>query len=232
MTKKGRTMAASENVAKHTQQAGNSLHLAPNMLLAEVDICGTRPLLQRTFGPEALPLEKTERSGVAGRDPEEWRRTMLVDANRQLFLPPTYVFGMVRDAGKHTRMGKSSLQARVAATLQVTDAKVLLDRYLPKGGDPTTDSTQLVYIDVSGVKNPATKARNVRYRLAVSAGWRASFTLLWDKTIVTRDQMRAILNDGGALVGLGDGRTIGYGRFTVERFHVLESPDAKAQDAA
>jgi hypothetical protein len=157
---------------------------------------------------------------------------MLVDTNRQLYILPTYVFGMVRDAAKHTRVGKSSLQSRVAATLQVTDEKVLLDRFLPKGRDPSTDRTQPVYIEVSGVKNPGTKARNVRYRLAASAGWKASFTLLWDKTIVTREQMRAILNDGGALVGLGDGRTIGYGRFTVERFSVLESPDAKAQDAA
>jgi len=202
------------------------------MLSAKVEICGTRPLLQRTFGPEALPLEKTERSGVAGNDPQEWRRTMLVDANRQLYIPPTYVFAMMRDAAKHTRSGRGSLQSRVAATLQVMDPKIPLDRFLPKNGDPTTDDTQPVYIDVSGVRNPATKARNVRYRLAASAGWRASFTLLWDKTIVTREQLRAILNDGGVLVGLGDGRTVGYGRFVVERFGLLESPNAKTQDAA
>jgi hypothetical protein len=233
MTKNDRKTAAPDG-ANNAQEVISSSHRPPgaNMLLAEVEICGTRPLLQRTFGPEALPLQKTERSGVAGNDPGEWRRTMLVDANRQLFVLPTYVFGMVRDAAKHTRVGNSSLQSRVAATLQVTDAKILLDRFLPQDSDPTPDRTQPVYIDVSGVKNPATKARNVRYRLAVSAGWKASFTLLWDKTIVTRDQMRAILNDGGALVGLGDGRTIGYGRFTIERFSVLESPDATAQDAA
>jgi hypothetical protein len=200
-----------------------------NIVKAAVEIRGTRPLLQHMFGPDALPLEKGERTGVAGNDPEEWRRTCMVTKDGQLYVAGTYIFGMLRDAAKHTRKGKGSIQAMVAATLQIVDDRILLDRFVPKDG-PTKDETQSVYIHVSGVRNPSTKARNVRYRLAASTGWNAEFTILWDKTIVSRDQMRAVLNDAGTLVGLADGRSVGYGRFDVKKFDELT--DAKKKTAA
>ena len=200
-----------------------------NIVRARVGITGTRPLLQHRFGPEALPLEKGERTGVAGNDPEEWKRTCMVTPKGQLYIMGTYVFGMLRDAAKHTKKGKGSIQPLVAATLQIEDDIILMDRFVPKDG-ATNDATQPVFIHVCGVVNPSTKARNVRYRLAASAGWNMEFTLLWDKTIVSRDQMRAVLNDAGILVGLADGRRMGYGRFEVLKFDELS--DAKKKSAA
>jgi len=191
-----------------------------NIVTAKIDVKGTRPLLQHRFGPEALPLEKQERTGVAGNDPEEWRRTSMVTPSGQLYLDGTYVFATIIAAAKHTRKGKGSIQPLVAATLQVCDEQVLLDRWLPEG-ELTNDKSQPVYIDVCGVRNPSTKARNVRYRLAASAGWNCSFTIMWDKTIVARPQMEAVVRDAGVLVGFADGRSIGYGRFAVSQFEFL-----------
>jgi hypothetical protein len=198
-----------------------------NLIRATVVIRGTRPLLQHKFGPEALPLEKGERTGVAGNDPEEWKKTCMVTPEGQLYIRGTYIFGAVRDGARHTKKGKGSIQALVAATLQVEEEQVLLDRWLP-GGDPPCDPGKPVYIDVCGVRNPSTKARNVRYRLSASAGWVMSFTLVWDKTVVSREQMRAVLTDTGTLVGVADGRSVGYGRFEVLGFEVLnaEAPAA------
>jgi hypothetical protein len=174
------------------------------------------------FGPEALPLEKGEKTGVAGNDPEEWRKTCMVTPKGQLYVKGTYVFGMLRDAARHTKKGRGSIQPLIAATLQVQEDQILLDRRLPKKGDPPlNDATQPVYIDVAGVRNPTTKARNVRYRLAASPGWKATFTILWDKTIVNREQMKAVVTDAGTLVGLADGRNVGYGRFDVISFEEL-----------
>lgn len=191
-----------------------------NIVTAKIDVKGTRPLLQHRFGPEALPLEKQERTGVAGNDPEEWKRTCMVTSSGQLYLDGTYIFSTIIAASKHTRKGKGSIQSLVAATLQVCDEQVLLDRWLP-GGELTNDKSQPVYIDVCGVRNPSTKARNVRYRLAASAGWNCSFSIMWDKTIVARQQMEAVVRDAGVLVGFADGRSIGYGRFTVSQFEFL-----------
>lgn len=42
-----------------------------NILNATVSIKGIRPLLWHAFGPDAIPLEKREKTGVAGNDPEE-----------------------------------------------------------------------------------------------------------------------------------------------------------------
>ncbi len=192
-----------------------------NIVRVRVEIRGKRPLLQHAFGPDAIPLEKQERTGVAGNDPEEWRRPSMVTKEGQLFIKGTYVFASLRDGARHTKKGHGSIQSMVAATLQVEEDRILLDRWIPKDGDPSTDSSESVYIDVCGVKNPSTKARNVRYRLACSKGWLCSFTLLFDKTVVATAQMQAVLNDAGILVGLADGRSVGYGRFEVLKFSVL-----------
>jgi hypothetical protein len=203
--------------------------MTKNIVRACVTIKGTRPLLQHAFGPESLPLEKGERSGVAGNDPTEWKKTCMANKDGQLYIRGTYVFGCVRDGAKHTKKGKGSIQAVVAATLQVEESIILIDRFLPDG-EPSRDPTEPVYLDVCGVRNPSTKARNVRYRLACSPGWGCSFTLLWDKTLVDRATMRAVLNDASILVGLGDGRSVGNGRFAILKFEELT--DAEETTAA
>ena len=204
-----------------------------NILTARVQIEGTRALLWHHFGPDAIPLEKQEKSGVSGNDPSEWRRTVLVTNDGQLYIKPTYAFGCIREAAKYTKKGRGSLMSLIAATLQVTDEMILIDRHFPNypnGQDfdlttvapPPNDITAPVFLDVCGVRNPTTKGRNVRYRVGASKGWHANINLLWDKTIIDRNQMHAILIDAGNLVGVGDGRSVGYGRFTVEHFEIGE----------
>lgn len=204
-----------------------------NIVKAQATIKGVRPLFFHQFGPESMPLEKQERTGVAGHDPEEWRRTVMATKDGQLYFEPTYVFGAMRNGAKYTKKGKASIVGPLSATLQVVTGRVLIDRYFPgfpnghkfdpKTADaPERDSELPVYLDVRGVVNPSTKGRNVRYRVAASAGWSASFEILWDKTIVSRGEMESVLIDTGRLVGIGNGRTIGMGRFEVERFEVIE----------
>lgn len=191
-----------------------------NILNAQVTIKGLRPLMWHAFGPDAIPLEKRERTGVAGNDPEEWKKTVLALPTGQLYVQPSYVFGCLREAAKYTKKGKGSIQSAVSATLQVADDVILVDRFMtsPLPSDPTAP----VYLDVRSVRNPATKARNVRYRVSASSGWRTTFNIFWDKTIVSRGEIESVVRDAGQLVGLGDGRSIGMGRFSVEQFTVAE----------
>lgn len=194
-----------------------------NIVRATVSIRGIRPLCWHAFGPQSIPLpgEEQEKTGVAGNDPEEWKRTVLMTSERQLYIPASYIFSMCRTAAKHTKSGRGTIMDKVGATLVVDDNRILATRDgkpLLVPFDPCPDPEHSVYIDICGVRNPATKARNVRYRVAASPGWELTFHLLFDKTIVNREQMKAVLNDAGTLVGLADGRGIGYGRFTVENF--------------
>ena len=72
--------------------------------------------------------------------------------------------------------------------------------------------------DVRIVKNPKSKGKNIRYRVAASAGWKMTFQIEWDVTIINQLVMETILRDAGSFAGLGDGRSIGFGRFSVEKF--------------
>ncbi len=206
---------------------------------------GVRQFVQHGFGEDSIPLVKGEQTGVAGNNPEEWRRTCLVTRTGILFVPKKYIFGMLRDAAKYTKKGKGSIQSAVAATLQIEDGAILLNRKMPGAGEdfdlakcnPPHDRTEgmmdyEVYIDVQGVRNPSTKARNIRYRVATAPGWECSFTISFDKTIVSREQMRAVINDASKLVGLGDGRSVGYGRFDVVSWEVVDDAEETSTDGS
>ncbi len=193
-----------------------------SILKANITIIGKRPILFHSFSMDTISLEKKERTGVAGNDPEEWKRSVLKTKENQLYVDATYIFGCLRDGGKHIKSGRGSIQSKITSTLIVMEELILLDRYLPDQESLTNDKTQPVYIDVRSVKNPTTKGRNVRYRAAASAGWRASFEIQWDGAVVSRREMESALISAGDLVGLGDGRSIGFGRFKVEVFDISE----------
>lgn len=192
-----------------------------NIIKAQVAIKGIRPLLFHKFGPDAIPLEKQERTGVAGNDPQEWRKTVSMTAKRQLYVDSTYAFGCIRDGARNVKKGRGSIQAMVASTLQILDDVILIDRFVPEEPIPQ-DPTLPVYLDIRSVRNPATKGRNVRYRIAASAGWGCTFQMQWDKTVVSRSEMECALRDAGQLCGIGDGRSIGFGRFGIVSFEVAE----------
>jgi hypothetical protein len=204
------------------------------IVAANVCIQGIKTLAIHHFGAGSLPLEKQEKTGVAGNDPEEWKRSVLLTKKRELYLPPTYFFGAIKEGGRHVKKGRGSILFDIAATLQVKDdsVKILWDGEpieLPENPEvidaysmPTED-LPVTYIERIGVKNPSTKARNIRYRAAVKPGWQMKFSIMWDVTIVARTQMHQAVTSTGALVGIADGRgSIGYGRFTVTDFAVFD----------
>lgn len=204
-----------------------------NIITAKVTIIGTRPLFFHRFGPDAVPLEKQERTGVAGNDPEEWRKTVSVTRQGQLYMDSSYAFATIREGAKYTKKGRGSIQSAVVATLQIVDDRLLVDRYWPgfpddtafdilKAEAPPADPETPLYLDIRGVRNPTTKGRNVRYRVACSKGWTCKFEITWDRTIVSRGEMEAAVRDAGKLSGIGNARAIGMGRFEVEAFDVIE----------
>jgi hypothetical protein len=208
------------------------------MVRARVKIRGTRALVQNQFGPESIPLEKQEKDGAAGNVPNEWKKTCMRTADGQLYVPGTYVFGCLRNGSFHTKKGRGSIQSDLVSTLEVEDEIVLIsnrtsppDNKLTQQRTTAPDDPKIdVFIYVACVKNPKTKGRNVRYRLTARAGWECRFTIKWDKTIVARNQMEAVLRDSGRLGGLGDALKIGCGRFEVvsyKELHDAEEPSAE-----
>jgi len=194
-----------------------------NVIQANIIIRGTRPMLIHHFGPDAIPLARREKSGVAGNDPEEWKRTVLMTDNRQIYLPCEYILANFR-AGSRIAFGPRGGHAgKLAACLQIVNDYVLFNRFVPENLDEFINRTEAeVYLDVRGVKQPTTKARNVRYRVALSPGWQSEFSIIWDKTLISREEMHSIVDHSGEFVGIGDGRTIGLGRYSVEEFYIQD----------
>ena len=75
------------------------------------------------------------------------------------------------------------------------------------------DSSQEIYLDIRAVKNPTTKGKNVRYRVAMKPGWELTVAFEWDDTILSRDNIKQAIEAAGKFVGLGDARLIGCGRY-------------------
>jgi len=180
-----------------------------------LDVIGTRPFFWHAAGIWTIPLEKQEQTGVAGNDPEEWKKTVLVNKETwQLYAKAEYVFSCFRKGAYSVKKG---LQSKVASTLQVEPELIYLeDLYLPDGLNSLTDDpTANVYLDVRPVKRDK-KATNIRYRVAAKTGWRLGFDILFDATLVQTDLMHACAIEGGRYAGLGDARSIGMGRYEIE----------------
>jgi len=208
-----------------------------NEVLARIKIEGTKPVLWHRFGPHVLPLEPQERTGIAGNDPEEWRKSYLATKEGQLYFEPSYIFACIRDGGQKTKLGRGNAKGPVSSTLEVVDNMILVDRFMPEGykdmatADFPVCPEEPVYLDIRSVRNPSTKARNIRYRVAASPGWKINFQIIWDKTIIPREVMHSIIIDAGKLCGIGDGRNIGFGRFKVIEFKEVEKESAEKKAA-
>src|SRR3990170_6307924 len=99
------------------------------IVIAEVQIEGIRPLMFHVFGPDSIPTEKVERTGVAGNDPQEWKKTYTATADGQLYLRGDYVFSCLTIAARNTKSGsRGNYMSKLASTLQITDDILLLDR--------------------------------------------------------------------------------------------------------
>lgn len=204
-----------------------------NIVRVRVTVRGTRPLLQHQFTSDSIALEKEEKDGVAGNSPGEWKKSCMVTKDGQLFFRGDYIFSMLRNAGKHTKKGRGSLMSIIPCTLQIEENIILLDRFIPQEGDPKhNDYDSPVYIDVRPVRNPKTKGRNIRYRLAASPGWTCSWTMLWDKTVVSRNEMRAVTHDAGVYCGLADGVGVGMGRFEVVSYEELSGAEEEVAEGS
>ena len=185
---------------------------------AKISIKGTKPLLFHTFPIDTLTPGKTK-SGTTGKDASEWKSTVLMTSDRQLYVMGCYIIGAVKVAGKLIKVGKGNMMKKIESCLECLQDQLLLkDLYVPLEDDITNSVTEPVYIDVRSVVNPATKGRNLRYRVAAKAGWELSAVIQWDDAIVSRDMMKQCVESAGLYEGIGDGRRIGFGRFDMISF--------------
>ncbi|QHE52788.1 hypothetical protein [Pontibacillus sp. HMF3514] len=191
------------------------------IVLAEVEFEGIKPLLYNSFTVEALSLKRPEMKGSAGNNPEEWKSSVKVTESGQFYLPFSYAFACALNGAKMLRKGKGTYQKDVAATLEILDEKILLNRNLPKDILSKSELDD-VFLDVRGVTNKNSRgSKNIRYRVCLNPGWSGKFRIQFDNTIVGKEHMEQIFIDAGKFSGFGDGRSIGFGKFSIKKFSYI-----------
>lgn len=168
------------------------------MRTIDVTIKGISPLLMHRY-----PLEPIE--AIEKKLPEEQARLALYEQDGNAFVPGVNIQrALVAGATFSKGKGRASLQKSAAAALFVNESQVLLN------------GAKWV-IDARPVSIPATKGRVVRYRPRFDE-WELRFTITFDETLLTEQQVRRIVDDTGSRVGLLDFRPERkgpFGRFMV-----------------
>jgi hypothetical protein len=189
---------------------------------AKVKLEGIKPILINSFPVDTFDENKSK-SGSIGKNETEWKKTILMDAKRNIYVLPSYITACISGGGKHIKVGKATLSKKVSASLQCMEDIILLDgAIVPEERDLTRLTTDPVYLDVRSVVNPMTKGRNLRYRIAVRTGWKMTFTIMWDDFAVSKDGMKNCIENAGIFEGIGDGRKIGFGRFKLLSFSSID----------
>lgn len=190
-----------------------------------VTIQGITPLIMNRF-TEAAEVAVSGGTSVSfrgdkgtPRDQAEAKR--YADQAGHLFIPGPNIFACIIAAGTFHKAGKSKLTTMktslIPAGLMVDD---LVCNLTNADGEMLTDWE----VDSRSVVIPSTGGRIMCHRPRVDE-WHTSFTLDVDGTMFSPALVRAVVDDAGKKVGLGDFRPARkgpFGRFVVSKWEVAK----------
>lgn len=182
-----------------------------------VTIQGITPLLMNRF------TENSEVSVSGGTSPvlrgsrgtprEQATKKLYADEGGNLFVPGANIYACIIAAGTFHKAGKSKITTQKTSLIP---AGVMISEIVC----PITGSGWEV--DSRSVVIPSTGGRIMCHRPRVDT-WSVPFTLEIDERVFSPDLVRAILDDAGSKIGLGDYRPARkgpFGRFVVNSWAV------------
>jgi hypothetical protein len=190
----------------------------------QVTIEGVSPLLMNRF-TEAAEVQVSGGTAVAfrgdrGTPREQAAPKRYADAEGNLYFPGPNIFAAIIAAGSFHKTGKSKITTMktslVPAGIQVEDL------VCPLG---TTEWE----VDSRSVVIPSTGGRIMCHRPRIDR-WMLSFTLDVDSGMFAPSLVRALVDDAGKKIGVGDYRPARkgpFGRFVVKEWAVVQD-DLKA----
>lgn len=186
-------------------------------MLIRCTIAGVSPLLCNRFTEaEQQQVQAGTSSAIAtknGTPREQAAPKVYLGADGKPVIPGPNLFAAIIDAGRFIKSGKSKLTTSRSSL--VPAGLSLLELELPiTPGKWEPDSRAVV--------NPATQGRRMCHRPRFDE-WRVSFTLQVDDTFFSAGTVRALVDDAGVKVGVGDfrpSRKGPFGRFKVTSWKV------------
>lgn len=188
-----------------------------------VTIQGTTPLLMNRF-TEANEVAVSGGTSVSFRGDKGTPRDQAAakryaDTEGRLYIPGPNIFACIIAAGTFHKSGKSKLttmkSSLIPAGVVVIEMVCLIT---DADGVPMTEWE----VDSRSVVIPSTGGRIMAHRPRIDT-WNASFTLDVDGTMFSPALVRAVVDDAGKKIGLGDFRPARkgpFGRFVVSHWDV------------
>lgn len=192
-----------------------------------VTIQGTSPLLMNRFteanevavsGGTAMTFK-----GHKGtpREQAEVKRYADLDTGA-LFLPGANIFACLIAAGTFHKAGKSKLTTMKTSLIP---AGLMVDELVCPLHDEKGEPLTAFEVDSRSVVIPSTGGRVMCHRPRVDA-WNCTFTVEIDTEMFSPNLIRAIVDDAGKKIGLGDYRPARkgpFGRFVVSKWEIVEN---------
>jgi len=122
------------------------------------------------------------------------------------YIASDQIEGCMREAGKNLKKGRGSLKKTILSSVFCDDEKIPLGR---KDYDE---------IDRRFCTLPSTGAGVLINRVRFNS-WKAKFVLTFDETRISEKEVKACLEEAGAVTGVGSYRPK-FGRFKIESFEV------------
>ncbi len=189
------------------------------MFRIAVEIQGSSPLLLNRFTEKAQAQVSAGSSSAItvsakGTPREQAGPKLYLTPKGEPMVPGPNVYRGIIDAGIYHKAGRSKITTQksslVCAGMSLEDVEcAILDPF--KGGSAAWE------VDSRSVVNPATGGRMMCHRPRFDA-WKIGFTLLVDDKIFDETITRALVDDMGIKIGLGDYRPARkgpFGRFLV-----------------
>lgn len=196
-----------------------------------VTIEGMTPLLMNRF-TEAAEVQISGGTSVSfrgdkGTPRQQAEAKRYADEAGRLYIPGPNIYACLIAAGTFHKAGKSKLTTMktslIPAGVMVDDLVCLLT-----DGDGVPLATWEV--DSRSVVIPSTGGRVMAHRPRLDQ-WATTFTLDVDTSMFSPNLVRALVDDAGKKIGLGDYRPARkgpFGRFVVKRWNVTEADAKKA----
>ena len=189
----------------------------------QVTIEGTTGLLCNRFTDEAA---EAATNGVRGSSAAAERGTPTEQADKCLYrghdektliIPTPNLMACIVEGGRFHKVGKGQVTTK--------ERSMLYSCLSIEGLEVPLQHKEPWRVDTRAVRNPATKGRFNRHR-PLFDDWKLQFEMVLDTKILGPKLMRAIVDDAGSWVGLGDfrpDRKGPFGKFVVTGWAEIEN---------
>ena len=171
----------------------------------QIEISGVTSLLMNKFDIEQHGLKQDK--NLTPR--ESAQKKCYQDEQERLYYPTTNIYAAIIEAGKFHKEGKNKV---TTARGSLIPAGVMIEGEITYFKRPATWE-----VDSRGVVVPSTGGRIVCHRPRLD-DWCLDFTVRLDLKMFSPKTLRALIDDAGSKVGLGDFRPARkgiFGRFVV-----------------